>query len=106
MEPADRVDDLGERSIRFHEMEMIGVHRVAVDVVEHLAPSLVGPAETGSAVIPLLLQVDQQGVNAGCPRAGRATDGLVDPNDLLVRVSAWKSLFHAMRIRLARFPAR
>jgi hypothetical protein len=94
MEPADGGDDLGECFVRLDQIEVVRMHDITVDVVDDLAPSLVDPVRARSPVVPLLLQMEEQGMNAGRPRAGRATHGPVDPHDAFVCVPARKSLFH------------
>ena len=83
----DYARDLLERSVGCDPIRMIRVYDLTLDVIEDFTASLVDAVDARGTIEAFLLQMDEEGMNAGCPGAGWAAHGAVDAHDLLVRIS-------------------
>ena len=97
MEAPNDARHLPERSVGFDPIHMIRVHDLTVDVVEDFAASFVNAVHARSAVEAVLLQVDEEGMNAGCPGASWTTHCVVDSHNLFARVPP-ESIFCILEI--------
>jgi hypothetical protein len=89
------VSHLNERVIGMYPCwpRLLIPHRPARQVREHLAALLVKAQRPWSAIESPLVEMLEQGMNRGSPRAGRTADGAIDKHRA-TRVSASQSSFH------------